>query len=391
MTRRLHPAASDTGDAAAVVEQLRRRLRHRSLGAPGATDLDFAELARTAGIDDLTDDLAINLGDPFLDGGEPRNTKLLERAVIRYVVRLLGGDPDQWRGYVPSGSTEGIHYGLWLARTRHPRAVVYHSVAAHTCVAKTAHLLGLPTRAVAVDEGGRMRPDALAAAIDPRFPVALVVTAGTTMTEAVDDVAALHTVAHATGAPVYLHVDAALSGVPLALDDRPPAAVWLPAGRIDSWSTSGHKWLATRRPCGIVIARREHVERLAHRRVPYTGDADVTIGGCRDGQAVTRLWLSLTYADHRARLAAARRLAADTTAALRDRGYLAWRHPHAITVTIDSPPDPDLVSRWELLGHHGRVHLITVPGVTRRDVDQFLSELRPARRRPAPVLRYSSA
>jgi histidine decarboxylase len=390
MSRRLHPA--DREDRDGLVEYVRSRLTHRSLGAPGATDLDFTALAEQAGLGELTDLMAINIGNPFVEGREVRNTKLVERAVIRSTVRLLGGDPDEWRGYVPSGSTEGIHYGLWLARTRYPRGIVYHSTAAHTCIAKAAHLLGLPTRAVAVDEGGRMRPDALTAAIDPRWPVLLVVTAGTTMTEAVDDVAALHTAAHATGAAVYTHVDAALSGIPLALDHRPPAAVWLPSGRVDSWSTSGHKFLATRRPCGIVLARREHVEQLAHRRVPYTGDNDVTIGGCRDGQAVIRLWLSLTHADHRARIAHARRLAIDTVQELRGRGYHAWRHPHAFTVTIDTPPDSDLVARWELLGHHGRVHLITVPGVTRRDVDEFLSELRPVSRTPAaPVLRTSPA
>ena len=74
-----------------------------------------------------------------------------------------------------------------------------------TLCRRAADILGLgrtEVRAVPVDEQLRMRPDALAAMLedDDALPMAVVATAGTTATGAIDPLAALADVAGAHGA-----------------------------------------------------------------------------------------------------------------------------------------------------------------------------------------------
>lgn len=79
-------------------------------------------------------------------------------------------------------------------------------------------------------------------------PAGVVATAGTTMTEVVDS-ASIAQILDRHGVPDrHVHVDAALAGVPLALDGR------LRFGPdIDSISISGHTWLGTPVPRGRFV------------------------------------------------------------------------------------------------------------------------------------------
>jgi histidine decarboxylase len=55
-------------------------------------------------------------------------------------------------------------------------------------------------------------------------------------------------------------------------------------------------------------------------------------------------------------------------------GWEAFRHPHAFTVVLRTPP-PAVLARWVLVSVNGFSHLITMPGVTRDQVDEFLTDL----------------
>ena len=200
------------------------RARGRVLGFPAASDIDY----RLSG--DLLAGLVNNLGDPERPGRWPVHVKDLEHEVVATLLEWFGGHPDRCWGYVTAGSSEGVLHGLWLGRERYGgNARVYASAAAHYCVAKNAHLLGMPVSLVEVDAGGRIRPDRLAAAAAAdRDRAALVVaTVGTTMTEAVDDIAAVHAALDEAGIGARRHivVDAALSGPALALEGGPVAAL----------------------------------------------------------------------------------------------------------------------------------------------------------------------
>lgn len=359
-----------------------RVARARSIGYPGATDMDFADL----GV--LHERLVNNVGDPESDGRWRGHSKDVEREVIAAFAGLFGGSPDRTWGYVSAGgSSEGVLHGVWLGRERLPGARVYHSRAAHYCVPKAAHLLGLEASVVGVDDGGQILydgPDSLAAALHPHRdrPALVVATAGTTMTEAVDDVASIHEVLDAAGVPDrHIVIDAALSGPALALDGGPTARLlaehggW---GRADADAVcfSSHKSLGTPHVSGVVLTRREHTTRVL-RAVDYLGGTDATISGSRSGQAPVELWHVLATLGPdglRQRAHAARAVAEHTVTHLTDLGWPAWRHPHAWTVVLAQPP-ADLAERWQLATSSGRSHIVCAPGITTALIDKFVAEL----------------
>ena len=74
------------------------------------------------------------------------------------------------------------------------------------------------------------------------------------MTEAVDDVTTIRRVlADVSIRRAYIHSDAALSGLPLALMAPGCRPGFDLADGADSISVSGHKFLGSPIPCGVVI------------------------------------------------------------------------------------------------------------------------------------------
>ena len=343
------------------------------IGFPASTDIDFSAIAP------LSPGTLNNIGDPTVPGLEQRNVKDLEREVVRILADLFRAPPDDRWGCVTSGGTEGNLYGLYLARTRHPDGIVYFAETAHYSVAKAAHLLGLTAVPITADNGGALDYKALCAAVREHAdrPAIVVATVGTTMTEAVDNVAAIRLVLDGVGIDPgrrYIHVDAALTGMPLALNGPHPSCDL--GGDVDSLTISGHKFLATPEPCGVLITRRSHRDRVAQ-AVSYIGGVDATIAGSRSGHTVLQLWWALRSLDmtaHRKRAQQARAVAKHAVDRLTHEGWEAWRHPHAFTVVIKSPSRP-LIERWSLATEDGWSHIVCVPGVTTEVIDQFVDDL----------------
>ena len=148
---------------------------------------------------------------------------------------------------------------------------------------------------ISTDERGEMDYDDLArAATAVPIDWQSHATAGTTMTEAVDDVSRIHAALDDSGVPGrHVHVDGALSGVPLALDGGPTAGLFSrpaarPRAEADSVCISGHKFFATPHINGVVLTRRRHAARVT-RGVEYIADVDVTISGSRSGHSAVEL------------------------------------------------------------------------------------------------------
>jgi histidine decarboxylase len=202
-------------------------------------------------------------------------------------------------------------------------------------------------------------------------PAIVVATVGTTMTEAVDDLPRIRGLLRRYGVvDCHLHVDAALSGIPLALDGA------LPLGYADSIAVSGYKFLGAKRVCGLVLGR--HRDRWREQRIAYTATLDGTLSGSRDGVPALMMWYVVaTYGDDglRARAAAARRMAALAVELIREAGWPAWRHPHGFTVVFPTPPEA-VTSRWTLANDSdGRSHIVCMPGVSEAQVRAFASDL----------------
>jgi histidine decarboxylase len=317
-----------------------------------------------------------NVGDPFESSAYPRNTKHLEREVIGWFAELLRAPADDFWGYVTHGGSEGLEYGLHLGRTVLPDAITYYNSAAHYSVPRALARFCMPAVAVRADASGVMEYDDLRAALvaNRQRPAIIAATAGTTMTEACDDVTTIRAILSSVPIPrAYIHVDAALSGLILPfLIDRPGFDL---ADGADSISVSGHKALGSAWPCGVVVTR-DSLRRRIGARVDYVGTADTTLSGSRNGHSPLVLWYAiqtLGLAGLRKRAEECLRVAQYGVGALTRVGWRAWRHPAAVTVVLDAPPEA-VRTKWRLASSNGLAHVVAVPGVSTDQLDQLAAD-----------------
>jgi aromatic-L-amino-acid decarboxylase len=146
----------------------------------------------------------------------------IERMAIDWL-REFVGYPEGAEGLLTTGGTLSTLVALVTARTVRlgedmVGATYYTSEQAHSCIAKSARLAGLPTaglRLISTDERLRMDPAALAKQIAADRaaglrPFLVAATAGTTNTGAVDPVPAIADICESEG--LWLHVDGAYGG-----------------------------------------------------------------------------------------------------------------------------------------------------------------------------------
>lgn len=181
---------------------------------------------------------------------------------------------------------------------------LYASADVHESVKRAAELLGIGrdhVRAIPIDADRRMRVDACAEAIDADraagvAPIAVVATAGTTLTGAIDPIGELADVCGQRG--VWLHVDGAY-GLPAALvESHAPRFEGL--ARADSVTLDAHKWLFVPKACGVLMVREaEWLERAFSHHATYVphepGEQDAvdrTLEYSRPFRAL-KLWLAL--------------------------------------------------------------------------------------------------
>jgi aromatic-L-amino-acid decarboxylase len=236
----------------------------------------------------------------------------VEDQAVRWVSEFIGYPAEA--GAFTSGGTISNVTALAAARERalpgsrrtgmtRARGALYCSREAHYSVVRSAELLGLGSqhvRSLAVDGQRRLRPDAVAEAIAADraagvTPIAVVATAGTTLTGAVDPIDALADVCEARG--VWLHVDGAY-GVAAA---STPSAGHLFAGveRADSVTLDAHKWLFLPKACGVVLVRRHddlhgalaHEEDYIPHERPEHHMVDITLEYSRPFRAL-KVWLA---------------------------------------------------------------------------------------------------
>jgi L-2,4-diaminobutyrate decarboxylase len=162
--------------------------------------------------------------------------RLLERRAIEWLAPVFGMDG----GHLVPGSSLANLTALWAARDAAGVRRVIASEVAHVSVAKAARILGLPLTTVPVDAAQRMRADLLP---DDLSDAAVVLTAGTTATGAVDPLDAASTAR-------WRHVDAAWAG-PLRLSSH--TAVLDGIERADSVAVSAHKLLYQPKESALVL------------------------------------------------------------------------------------------------------------------------------------------
>jgi aromatic-L-amino-acid/L-tryptophan decarboxylase len=250
----------------------------------------------------------------------------LERQVVRWFADLLGWSGGH-AGQLVSGGSAATLTALAAARRRAmTRAglddrrdgllaagrepVVYATAEAHSCAVKAVEILGIGSAhitAIATDAGRAMDPGDLRRTLAAdraagKLPIAVVASAGTVNTGAVDPLPAIADACAEYG--VWLHVDGAY-GAPavLLLDDWAAARVGL--ARADSIALDPHKWLYVPVDAGLVLFRDEAAARDAFSLVPpylrTGGDPDEPVWFSEYGLEQTRpfralkVWMQLRH------------------------------------------------------------------------------------------------
>ena len=321
-----------------------------------------------------------NVGDPFHESNYRTNTRAMEREVIDAFAGFMRLErADAW-GYVTSGGTEGNMYGLFLARKLHPEGIVYFSEDTHYSVRKNLGVLDLRNIMIRSQANGEIDYDDLheTLRIHRDAPVIFLANIGTTMKGAVDDLGRVRAILDDLAITRrYVHADAALSGLilPFVADPQPYG---FDAG-VDSLAVSGHKLIGAPVPCGVVLTRRDYVNRIA-RSIEYVGALDTTLSGSRSGFAPLLLWYALERlgeAGLRELVAGMLETAEYAVERFRAAGVPAWRHRNSATVVFPRPA-AEAVREWQLAPLGGIAHIITMPHVTRELVDAVVAACAPS-------------
>jgi histidine decarboxylase len=342
-----------------------------SLGYPASKDFDYTAIERFLKFP------INNIGDPFAEGTYRVETHEYEREVVEFFADLYRAQRDDWWGYVTNGGTEGNLYGLYLARELLPTGIVYYSEHTHYSVSKNLHFLGMRHIMIRSQASGEIDYDDLNETLKVHRDVPPIIFAniGTTMTEARDDIGKIIEMMDALAIRTrYVHSDAALDGgyAPF-LEPRPKFDF---ADGADSISVSGHKFLGAPMPCGVVVARKHNVQRIA-RAIDYIGSLDTTITGSRNGFTPLMLWYRLRelgIEGIKERVEQSLYLAKYLEARLRGAGIPAWRNPNALTVVLPRTSE-SLQAKWQLATAGKIAHVIVLPNVTREQIEAFAVDL----------------
>jgi glutamate/tyrosine decarboxylase-like PLP-dependent enzyme len=241
----------------------------------------------------------------------------VERTVVGWLAEAIGCSG--FLGSLTGGGSSANLMALAMARETKmpanevgvrgmPRGVVYASEEVHMSIPKSVALLGIGRqnlRLIATDEKFRVIPDELEDAIqrdkrEGKIPVAVVASAGTVNTGAIDPLPEIAAIARRHG--LWMHIDGAYGA--LAAIAAPEKFVGMDLA--DSLSLDPHKWLYQPLDCGCLLYRDVNA---AHAAFSHTGDyakalTDDPIEGfaffeeslelSRRFRAL-RLWFSLRY------------------------------------------------------------------------------------------------
>jgi aromatic-L-amino-acid decarboxylase len=277
----------------------------------------------------------------------------IEKTVINWLSQAIGCSG--FRGYLTGGGSAANLMGLAMAREALSPAnergvttgsVVHASQEAHMSIPKSVALLGLGRdnlRLIPTDSSLRMDTVELQRQITNdkgagRIPLAVVASAGTVNTGAIDPLAKIAEITHRKGA--WFHIDGAY-GALAAIADR---SRFNGMELADSISLDPHKWLYQPLDCGCLLYRSSEA---AQKAFSHSGDytralsADPIEGFAFFEESLElsrrfralKLWLSLRY---------------HGLAAFRESIRKDLAHARRLAEAIKAEPQLELAGRGEL-------------------------------------------
>ena len=188
----------------------------------------------------------------------------IERTVVSWLAQAIGCPG--FRGHLTGGGSSANLMGLAMAREAKaaanekgtvPGGTVYASTEVHMSIPKSVALLGIGREnlcPIRIDDALRMIPEDLERQITNdkhagRVPIAVVASAGTVNTGAIDPLARIAEIAEHHG--VWFHVDGAYGALAAMAEPEKFAGL----DRADSISLDPHKWLYQPLDCGCLLYR----------------------------------------------------------------------------------------------------------------------------------------
>jgi aromatic-L-amino-acid decarboxylase len=205
----------------------------------------------------------------------------LEQVVLDWLRQWMGLPSGLFGIIYDTASTSSMHAIAAAREMADPEArtlgasrglTLYTSEQSHSSIEKGAISIGIGqcnVRKIPVDGKFRMRPEALAQAVEADVaaglrPFCVVATVGTTSTTSIDPVPAIAEIAARHG--LWLHVDAAYAGSAAIVPEL--RHILNGAERADSLVVNPHKWLFTPVDLSAFYTRRPDILRRAFSLVP---------------------------------------------------------------------------------------------------------------------------
>ncbi len=312
-----------------------------------------------------------NVGDPFEASTYRLQTKEFERDVLAFFARLF--HVKSYWGYVTNGGTEGNLYGLYAARELHPNAKVFFSEHTHYSIKKNVHILGMQSVVVRSQENGEVDYTDFQKKITGHKNVIVVANIGSTMTGAIDDVQRIKIILEKKRIKYYIHADAALYGMVLPFCS---SRLFDFRTKINSIAVSGHKFIGSPIPCGIVLVRK-HIAQQLHDYIEYIDAHDTTLSGSRDAFTPLVFWYrikTIGLEGFKKQVRYSNELADFLVHELRKIGWPDVAQSY-LTVRFRRPSE-QLVKKWELAAHKDMAHVICLPHETREQLQKFVGDLK---------------
>ncbi|MBD2527540.1 histidine decarboxylase [Nostoc sp. FACHB-133] len=315
-----------------------------------------------------------NAGDPFVPGDFGLQSKEFEQECISWFAQLYEL-PEYW-GYVTSGGTEGNLYGLFLGRTLYPDGILYSSKDSHYSVPKAAHLLRISHCTINSQPNGEIEYEHLEQELSKRKNQSAILNLnfGTTMKGAVDNIDRVIGILEKLDIRFYIHCDGALGGMLLPFIEGAPKISFknYPIGSI---AVSGHKFIGSPIPYGIVLTRAEYLEKIGQ-VIEYIGSKDTTITGSRSGLTPLLLWYALKTRSQHFEL--------EVSTCLRNAQYLYNRltkigNPSLLnnfsTTVVFEKPARETCRKWQLATEGSLAHVVVMQHLSIQKIDELIKDL----------------
>ncbi len=242
---------------------------------------------------------------------DARAASLMDEQTIRWISEFIGYPHQQ--GVFTSGGMVSNLTALAAARTHAlpdsrrdgitKPVAIYSSEESHYSNTRAVEVLGMGSRSIRtieIDNDHRMKPAALRTQIEADIangvaPIAIIATAGTTLTGAIDPIDEIADIASEFG--IWLHVDGAY-GIPAAGTNR--AGLFAGIARADSITIDAHKWLFVPKACSLLLIKDLNLlaETFSHHEayMPHAdmkhNPVDLTLEYSRPLRSL-KLWLGL--------------------------------------------------------------------------------------------------